>query len=184
MIRQYYKLNTDDSKKLLEQYHLDVSPNVEKRAEMVAEFKKDFHTTGRTVYRPKAGGRTMVLGYEVEGSDRIPKWANRESFNEGDSKHYYLVPKRNFKRGKEFEEWLIKINRIEIPSFNEYITGQALIEQPHIIFNSAVHYAVAGFAKGHVVMSVPTNEETPVVLSGKLDMEQIKKSEYIALVEE
>lgn len=184
MIRQYFKLNPEDSESLVKQYYSNTEDNVKEQSELINQFKSDFHTKGRTVFRTLTGGSKRVIGYEVKESDRVPKWAKQVHFYEDSERFYYLEPKLNFKRGKEFQAWLDKINSLMIPSFSEYVVEQTLGGQPCIVWGMKMHYAVAGYIKDHVTLSVPTTEQRPVKFIGDLKFEPIKKSEYIAITEE
>lgn len=183
MIRQYYKLDLDQSKKLNEQFKIDTKGPIEDRANLIKQFYKEFNAN-QMVMKQGHLGETWVIGYEVDKDHEVPKWAKREFFYADSKKRYYLIPKRNFKHGKKFNEWLGKINEIRIPSFNNYVVEKAIGQQPFIIWGMARHYAVAGYQKDVITLSVPTTEENPVTLVGEYEFVQIKKSEYVAITED
>lgn len=185
MQRKYFKVSQKRSSELMDTWRAVTDPLVEKRKDVIEAFKKDFHITGDVVKTKGGWSYDNHIGFTVEESDRTPKWAKREYYYDDDEKRVnYLTPKRNFKRGKEFQAWLSKLNNIKIKPFTSHLVDQLLVGGGQTIAHGmAMHYPVAGFAKGHIVLSIPTNEDVQPEFHGD-GIVEIKKSEFIALTEE
>jgi len=184
MIREYFKLNKEQSKEFIKQYYEDINPKIERKTELVNKFQNEFQISGEVVSEEQLLGTLRAIGYEVNKEDKVPEWAEQKEFNcsqSGDIR-YYLVPRENFKKGREFQNRLNEINDVKIPLFSDYAVKKFIRVQPNLIYNNTMQYAVSGYHDGIVILSIPTFEDKQPELNESYDFSKIEKFEFIKMM--
>lgn len=199
MIRQYYKLEGEPAQSVLHDYCKLIKPLINKRSEIISEFKEDFNIQGEVLVRPRLMGQHVAIGISALKAEQTPFWATKREINTNtkDTTYILLTPCVETMKGQIFQNWLDKINRVRITTFSSFAIEKILGGQKSLMDGGAKHYAVAGFHNavdgfhnGVLVISVPTKSGGyPNIKYGytigrkkyKVRLKEIKKSEYIAI---
>lgn len=186
MIKQYYKLSKEQSQILLDDYHNVATPLVEHRSNLINEFKDTFGIQGEEMVQEQSfEGSTKVIGYTIGSTGDTHDWIIVNEFQDGPFTKQYAIPNKKYKRGKEFANWLSKINNVSVPTFSKYVLDELLIEDVGMVFdNMNVSMSVAGYHNSIIVLSIPLDEPGDVEFNDDYEIEQIKKSEFIHITEE
>jgi len=196
MTRKYYKLEGAPAQNILNDYYKLIKPLTKERNEVILEFKENREIDGEVIVRPMLMGQHVAMGVSIIKEDSTPKWATRHEFSNymRGSGYDLLTPNVYHQKGRYFQIWLDKINKIKIPTFSPFAVKRIFGGQMSLMDGCAKHYAVAGFHSGAIVLSVPVDNKNQYIdvnyayIMGNVkygsNFKEIKKSKYVAMTEE
>lgn len=181
MIRKYYKLERQLAKDLLEKYHKETVPLVERRSNMLLDLKEwvGLQSDDEFIMERSLMGTDTIVGF-IPGKKFVDSpWFIRKD-NPIKKGEYYMVPS-DTKGGKSFQRKLDKINKIKITTFSNYVIDEVIGGQPTVLNGLSRHIAVAGYHNDTVIMSVPVGDDG-VDINDEYPFVEITHSEYNEIV--
>ena len=185
VIKKYFVVDEVLSKTILSDWRETRSGVESSKAQVL----KKFGAVGLLMRGERA---TALLYSDPLGDD--DKRGFKEGRNRFDGEEYYIYePDLRFKKGKTLKEYLADYNAEvkKAPGFSDYVVRRFSVHADVIGGDSAspsgmsFYRSVAGYYKEKIVLVIPFGGHEDFKLPDlPAELSEIKKSEYVALVEE
>lgn len=185
VIKKYFVVDEVLSKTILSDWRETRSGVESSKAQLL----KKFNATALLMRGSRA---TALLYSERLGDDDSRGFKEGRSRIDGDE-YWIYEPDLRFKKGKTLKEYLSDYNSEakKAPCFSDYVVRRFAAFSDVMGRDSAspsgmsFYRSVAGLCKGQLVLVVPIGGEDEAKLPDlPVELSEIKKSEYVALVEE